>query len=96
MNPIRVIGEFRAIDGAEGQVLQALAQLKQPTLQHQGCINFQYQQDLDDPQSFFVVSQWDNETNLQNHFESDEVIGFSNTVNEIMESAVVNTLDHLN
>jgi len=96
MNPIRVIGEFRAIDGAESQVLQALARLQQPSLQHQGCINFQYQQDQDDPQSFFVVSQWDNEANLQDHFESDEVLGFSNSVNEIMESAVVNTLDRLN
>jgi len=96
MNPIRVIGEFRAVSGSENQVLQALTRLQQPSLAHEGCLNFQFQQDQNDPQAFFVVSQWDNEANLQDHFDSDEVIGFSNSVNELMESAVVNTLDRLN
>lgn len=96
VDPIRVIGEFRAVSGAETQVMQALTQLQQPSLLQQGCLNFQIQQDDQDPQNFFVVSQWDNEDNLQSHFESEDVQGFSHKVNEIVESAVVNTLDRLN
>lgn len=96
IDPIRVIGEFRAVSGAETQVMQALTQLQQPSLLQQGCLNFQIQQDDNDPQNFFVVSQWDSEDSLQDHFESEDVLGFSHKVNEIVESAVVNTLDRLN
>ena len=66
-DPIRVIGEFRAVSGAETQVMQALTQLQQPSLLQEGCLNFQIQQDDSDPQNFFVVSQWDSEDNLQHH-----------------------------
>lgn len=94
-DPIRVIGEFRTVDGAEQQFLQAANTLAQPAREQDGCLNYLVEQREDDPRQFVVVSSWKNEETLQRHFASPSVAGFAMTINSLVEQAQVSTIDRV-
>ena len=70
---ITVIAHIRAKQGFEQAMKDSLSALVAPTLQEQGCINYDLHQDLRDPTLFIFHENWQTEEALDRHLESDHL-----------------------
>jgi quinol monooxygenase YgiN len=65
--PIELTVRFRAIDGQEQALADALAAVVPPTRQEAGCLRFDASRAAGDPATFLLVERWASQEALDAH-----------------------------
>ena len=68
-----VVAWVRAEPGAEDTVREALTAFVAPTLEEEGCIDYQLHAVNDDPGLFYFVEYWRSEEDLERHIASPHI-----------------------
>ena len=68
-----VVAWVRAEPGAEDEVREALVGFVAPTLEEEGCIDYQLHAVNDDPGLFYFVEYWQSEEDLERHIASPHI-----------------------
>jgi quinol monooxygenase YgiN len=64
---LTVVATFKAKEGLEDEVRQALMALVAPTRSEPGCINYDLHQSADDPSTLMLYENWTSKKDLDEH-----------------------------
>jgi quinol monooxygenase YgiN len=73
---ILVIYQLEVLLDKRKEFLQVVPMIFSTTAQQQGCVRHHICQDFDDNNSFFVLQEWENQTALDAHWQSDPYAAF--------------------
>lgn len=82
---LTVVAWIRAASGAEDAVRAALLSIVPPTLEEEGCIDYQLHVVDDDPCLFYFVEHWRSGEDLDAHLSTPHVRGAIATVEDQIE-----------
>lgn len=68
-----IIAKITAAEGQADAAKAALLELVEPTRQEEGCIQYDFHQDLKNPHLFYAYEQWETEAHLQAHGQSAHI-----------------------
>jgi quinol monooxygenase YgiN len=74
---LTVIATLEAKAGKEAELERELFALTEPTLQEEGCINYDLLRALDTPGKFVFYENWASSEDLERHLATDHMKAFS-------------------
>lgn len=83
---LTIVANIFAVPEKQGLLKQELENLIAPTLEEEGCVQYDLHQDNEDPNHFLFFEQWENRELWQAHMKSDHLAAFLNAT----EGAVAN------
>ncbi|HYJ87023.1 MAG TPA: putative quinol monooxygenase [Pyrinomonadaceae bacterium] len=72
---LRVVARIKALPDKVGLVRSILLQLVEPTRKEEGCIVYELLQNKSDPTDFTFVEEWQSESFLNSHANSQHLTG---------------------
>ena len=85
MPQVTVVAKVVAKKGSVESVRSELLRLIAPTRNEDGCIEYRLHQDHDDPAVFIFYENWENESSLARHMESDHFKNYASAVDGMLE-----------
>lgn len=76
-------------------VKKGLQGLVAPTLQEAGCLKYDLHQDLEDPNTFIFVEEWESAEHLKQHGASDHIKAFGAASKGMMESRKLHMMNQV-
>ncbi len=70
---VTVIVHFTALPGMESRLQEVLEYLQAESLQETGCLAFSYLEQIEAPQNYAFIEEWDSEAHFQDHLVSRHV-----------------------
>lgn len=68
-----VIAKITAVEGQSEPAKAALLELVEPTKKEEGCIQYDFHQDLNNPHLFYAYEIWESMAHLQAHGKSEHI-----------------------
>lgn len=84
---ITVIARFKTRPETADKLIELAENLVRQTRQEEGCLNYDFHRDLEDPMLFFMHENWANEEALNKHFEQPYVLQAFAVAPEILAEA---------
>lgn len=92
MNQIVVVANFRAKEGAEAQLMEALRTAVRSTVEEEGCLRYALHRSTDDPRNLKMIERWTSSEDLERHLESSHIKTlFSVTAPLLEQPAIIST-----
>ena len=85
MSQITVIAKLKAKSGAEEQLYEACRSLVAPTLQEDGCINYDMHRSTEEPGTFMFYENWTTRPLWEQHMQAPHLTKFSAATEGIVE-----------
>lgn len=76
MKQLTVIATIKAKPGCTEELKQELIKLVTPTLNEEGCINYDLHQDHEDPATFVFYENWTTNEALEKHLRSPHILSY--------------------
>ena len=92
MSKLTVIAIITAKPGCEDKVKAGLQGLVAPTLEEQGCLNYDLHVDNENPAIFAFHENWESEADLDRHLESEHIEAFQKQGEAIIENVQMHRL----
>ena len=73
MSALTVVATVTAKQGFEKEVEQILKKLIAPTLEEDGCINYDLHQSIDTPGVYVFHENWQSKSHLDDHLQTDHI-----------------------
>lgn len=89
---ITVLARIKAKDGMEEQVMQEGMALVEPTQAEDGCINYDFHQDIEDKQSFMFYENWVSKESLDKHMQTPHLRAFISKAEQLLAESLDVTL----
>ncbi|HLB34488.1 MAG TPA: putative quinol monooxygenase [Chthoniobacterales bacterium] len=70
---LTVVASFQSHPGKEAELRTLLLGLVSPTLQEEGCINYDLHQSIEDPTKFLFYENWVSREHLDRHLQSEHI-----------------------
>ncbi|MBV9489565.1 MAG: antibiotic biosynthesis monooxygenase [Verrucomicrobia bacterium] len=86
MSQLTVIAKLKAKAGAEQQLYEACRNLIAPTLNEEGCINYDMHRSIEDPGTIMFYENWANRPLWEKHMEAPHLKAFSGKTEGLTES----------
>lgn len=77
---IVVSGVIRVAAGSEAEARAAALKVAEATRREEGCISYAFYADLEQPGSFRVFEEWENDAALAAHFKTPHMAAFRETL----------------
>ena len=84
MKPYTVLAKFEAKPGKEQTLKEMLTSLVAPTLQEEGCINYDLHQCLDNPAVFMFYENWASKELLEQHLASAHIQAWRDVMDDLL------------
>ena len=84
MPQVTVVAKVVAKKGSVERVRSELLRLIAPTRNEEGCIEYRLHQDHDDPAVFIFYENWENESSLARHMESEHFKNYVSAVDGML------------
>ena len=78
--------------GKRELVKQSLLGLIPPTLSEKGCLNYDFHQDLENPDRFFFYENWETRQHWLNHNESKHIASHKEATKGLIAEVVIHQL----
>lgn len=92
MPPLVIIAKITAVEGKSEAAKAALLELVAPTRKEEGCIQYDFHQDLNNPHLFYAYEQWETMAHLQAHGKSDHILAMRNKTKDSIISSELSFL----
>ena len=92
MQKLTIVAKVVARKNCMEAVKAELLKLVEPTRQERGCIEYRLHQDNDDPAVFIFYENWESETCLEQHMNSDHFNAYLCAVEGMIEEKAVHRL----
>jgi len=92
MPQVTVVAKVVAKKGSVESVRSELLRLIAPTRNEDGCIEYRLHQDHDDPAVFIFYENWENESSLARHMESEHFKIYASAVDGMLEEKDVHRM----
>ena len=69
------------------KAVELAQQISAASEQEVGCQSYRFWADLTDPNAFFLFEEWDNQTALDQHFQTAHMIAFQQQLPELLTAA---------
>ncbi|MCH2205944.1 MAG: antibiotic biosynthesis monooxygenase [Lentisphaerales bacterium] len=89
---LTVVAKVVAKEGNSEAVGAELYKLIEPTLQEEGCINYDLHQSIEDENIFIFHENWTSEAHLDAHLATEHIANCQMAIAELIESAEVHRL----
>ncbi|MBZ5594259.1 MAG: antibiotic biosynthesis monooxygenase [Acidobacteriia bacterium] len=86
---IVVVAHFTAKQGKEGELLDLLHSLLEPTRKEAGCIRFELNQEVDNPRAFTFAEKFASREAFEAHTKTPHIARFRQQAEELLESREV-------
>jgi len=94
-NVLTIIARIEAKPGKIDLVKTALIKLIEPTRQEQGCLQYDLQQDNENPNVFMFYESWQSRTLWQTHMNNDHLKAYMDETNGAVDSFVLNEMSQV-
>lgn len=95
MSKLIVVAKVVAKSDFVESVKNELLKLITPTRKENGCIEYNLQQDNEEPAVFIFTEIWENLACLENHMNTDHFIKYVNTVGNMIEEKLVHKMNRI-
>jgi quinol monooxygenase YgiN len=95
MSKIGVVARVVAKPGKEDMALEELQRMVAPTLQEPGCIKYVLHRNINNPNDFWFVEEWETLEHLTKHKETPHYLRLSERKSEFAQSGEVIVLSAL-
>ena len=75
-----IAGTIKVKPETRAEAVQAAIKMAKATQQEAGCISYGFSADLEDPNTFLIFEQWENDAALTAHFQSPHMAEFNSLV----------------
>jgi quinol monooxygenase YgiN len=82
---LTVIAYMKAAPGKEAELRSALEALIEPTSQEAGFVNYDLNQDVEDPGTFFFYENWESAARLDEHLASPHLVHFAGIMGDLLD-----------
>lgn len=89
---LTVVAKVVSKHGQSEAVYTELYKLVEPTLQEDGCINYDLHQSIEDENIFIFHENWVSENHLDAHLETDHIKSCQAAIADLIETAEVHRL----
>ena len=72
-NKLKVVACFEALQGKTEDLKQILIDLKNASQAEEGCMLFEFLQDVTTPSSFTFIEEWDSQEHFDAHLNADHL-----------------------
>lgn len=95
MPKLSIIADIKAKPDQVELVLSELEKLIPPTLQEEGCLNYDLHQDNEDPAHFLFYENWESRELWQQHMSSQHLKNFQSSTENALADLVITEMTHL-
>lgn len=85
MSQLTVIAKLKAKAGAEEHLFAACHKLIAPTLEEEGCVNYDMHRSVEDPGTFMFYENWTTRPLWEQHMKSPHLADFSASTEGMVE-----------
>ncbi len=78
------VADFRALQGKETELIEALHRLIEPTRKEQGCLRYELNQRSDDPRRITFIEKWKTRTAFDGHCATPYIKTFFDEVRPLL------------
>ena len=71
-----VAGRVRVHAALRDEAVRVALEMAQATQAENGCLSYRFYADLEDPNTFFIFEEWEDEEALARHFQSAHMAAF--------------------
>ncbi len=90
-----IIAKITAAEGQSEAAKAALLEVVEPTRKEVGCIQYDFHQDLNNPDLFYAYEQWETIAHLQAHGKSEHISAMKTKTKEIILSSELSFLNKI-
>ena len=90
--PLTIVARIEAVEGQAEAVKAALLKIVPPTLKEEGCIQYDLQQDNNNPEVFLFFEIWETRELWQQHGASDHIEAHRIATKDTIASTVINEM----
>lgn len=92
MSQVTVIARIEIREGQVDLAKTELMKLVPPTLEEEGCINYNLYQDRTEENLFFFYENWQSDADLDRHLESDHLKAFNESAGDCIDNVDIRRL----
>ena len=92
MSKLTIIAHIHAIADQIELVKSELQKMVPPTLEEEGCLNYDLHQDNEDPAHFFFYENWESRELWQRHMEAEHLKVFQAATDGAIEKVVLHEM----
>jgi quinol monooxygenase YgiN len=86
-NLLTVIASMKAAPGNVDELRSALTSLVEPTLQEEGCVNYDLHESVEEPGVFFFYENWDSAEHLDAHLSAPHLAEFADKIGDLLDES---------
>ncbi len=90
-----VIAKITAVEGKEEQAKAALLSVVEPTHAEEGCIQYDFHQDLQKPHLFYAYEIWESMAHLKAHGQSEHIAAMKAKTKDCIVSSELSFLNKI-
>ena len=90
-----VIAKITAVEGKSEAAKAALLEVVGPTHAEEGCIQYDFHQDLNDPHLFYAYEIWESMAHLQAHGKSAHITAMKDNTKDCIVSSKLSFLNKI-
>ena len=83
--PLTIVARIKAKPGQEEALAAELAKLVAPTLVEEGCLQYDFHRDLEDPGNFLFFENWATKEQWLAHMESPQLQAYKAVADELVD-----------
>ena len=83
--PLTIVARIKARPGKEKTLAAELAKLVAPTLVEEGCLQYDFHRDLEDPGNFLFFENWATKEQWLAHMESPQLQAYKAVADELVD-----------
>ena len=83
--PLTIVARIKAKTGREEALAAELAKLVAPTLREEGCLQYDFHRDLEDPGNFLFFENWATKAQWEVHMETDHLKAYRAAAEDLVE-----------
>ncbi|MDF1880124.1 antibiotic biosynthesis monooxygenase [Sulfurimonas sp. MAG313] len=84
--PLTIVAHIQAVQGQGDFVKKELLKLIEPTLKEKGCIQYDLQNENNNPEQFLFFEIWENRELWQDHMQTPHILEFIDTIEDYLEN----------
>jgi len=90
-----VIAKITAVEGKSAQAKAALLEVVEPTHKEEGCIQYDFHQDLQNPHLFYAYEIWESMAHLKAHGQSAHITAMKAKTKDCIISSELSFLNKI-
>jgi quinol monooxygenase YgiN len=83
--PLTIVARIKAKSGQEKALAAELAKLVAPTLVEEGCLQYDFHRDLEDPGNFLFFENWATKDQWLAHMESPQLLAYKAVADDLVD-----------